>query len=120
MIIKNEKIKKKILILSFESKEAMDHRKFTEEVSKATGLEKQDCEAFLVSFLNVLEDAVCEGDIVSVPAFGTFEPRKRNERVMSHPSAPGKRLLIPPKLVISFKPSSILKEKINNNKVADE
>jgi nucleoid DNA-binding protein len=50
-------------------------------------------------------------DSVQVPGFGTFEPKKRDERVMVHPST-GKRMLVPPKVVVGFKISNVLKAKI--------
>ena len=52
-----------------------------------------------------------ELDSVVVPGFGTFEPKKRNERVMIHPST-GKRMLVPPKVVLGFKVSNVLKAKL--------
>lgn len=92
----------------------MDSKKFTDKVCSATGLEKKVCESFLESLVELLEVSIAEGDTISIPSFGNFEPRKRNERVMTHPSNPGKRLLIPPKLVVSFKTSTLLKNKINS------
>jgi nucleoid DNA-binding protein len=50
-------------------------------------------------------------DSVFVPSFGTFEPKKRNERVMIHPSS-GRRMLVPPKVALSFKVSKVLKSKL--------
>ena len=61
----------------------------------------------------VTEIFVKEGDMVSMPGFGTFEPKKRMEREAVHPSS-GKRILIPPKLTMVFKPSTLLKQKIRN------
>lgn len=52
-----------------------------------------------------------EMDVVSVPGFGSFEPRKRLERISFQPST-GKRLLIPPKIVLGFRPSAVLKQKV--------
>ncbi|MDE5673785.1 MAG: HU family DNA-binding protein, partial [Muribaculaceae bacterium] len=54
-------------------------------------------------------------DSISVPSFGTFEPRKRLERVALHPAS-GKRLLVPPKIVLTFKPSVLLKQKTRNER----
>ena len=44
-------------------------------------------------------------------AFGNFEVKKRLERVIVNPTT-GQRMLVPPKLVVAFKPSQILKAKI--------
>ena len=92
----------------------MDHKKFIEEVSLTAGLGKQDCDAFLRALIETIENSISEGDTITIPAFGNFEPRKRNERIMASPTNPGSRILIPPKLVVSFKASATLKSKINN------
>lgn len=83
------------------------------KVVKASGIDPEMCAAYQDALTRLLEESLASGDIVSLPGFGNFEPRKRNERIMSHPSSKGKRLLVPPKLVVSFKPSSVLKNKIN-------
>ncbi len=48
------------------------------------------------------------GDPVPVVGFGTFEVKKRMERVMVNPST-GLRMLVPPKLVLNFKPAATIK-----------
>lgn len=92
----------------------MDNKKFIDKVSEASELDKQSCNAMLEALTDLMETSIAAGDVVSIPSFGNFEPRKRNERIMSHPSTPGKRLLVPPKLVVNFKPSTIIKNKVNN------
>jgi DNA-binding protein HU-beta/integration host factor subunit alpha len=54
-----------------------------------------------------------EGDSVLIPTFGTFEVKKKLERVMVNPST-GLRMLVPPKLVLNFKPNISWKERIKN------
>lgn len=92
----------------------MDHKTLIGRISDASGLEREEAEFALASLVKIIENSLCEGDSVSIPSFGSFESRKRNERIMSHPSEPGKRLLVPPKLVVNFKPSAILKAKLND------
>jgi DNA-binding protein HU-beta/integration host factor subunit alpha len=50
---------------------------------------------------------------VLIPAFGTFEVKKKLERIMVNPST-GQRMLVPPKLVLTFKPNGTWKERIKN------
>ena len=45
--------------------------------------------------------------------FGTLEVKKREERISVNPAS-GKRMLIPPKLVVKFKMSNTLKDKLKN------
>jgi SPBc2 prophage-derived DNA-binding protein HU2 len=48
---------------------------------------------------------------VAVSGFGTFEVKKRLERVMVNP-ATGLRMLVPPKLVLNFKPATMIKVQV--------
>lgn len=93
----------------------MDHKTFIDKLSKATQMEKKEVAEYLDAFITTVENVLGEGDIVSIPSFGNFETRKRNERIMTHPSEPGKRLLVPPKIVVNFKPSAVLKNKLNED-----
>ena len=48
---------------------------------------------------------------VSFYSFGILEVKKREERISVNPAS-GKRMLVPPKLVIKFKMSNSLKDKL--------
>lgn len=50
-----------------------------------------------------------EGDSVQITGFGTFEVRKRLERIVINP-ATQQKMLVPPKLVLNFKPIASIKE----------
>ena len=51
--------------------------------------------------------------MVLLPNFGSFEVKKRLERIMVNPST-GQRMLVPPKLVLNFKPVASIKEKLKS------
>ncbi|MCH5241870.1 MAG: HU family DNA-binding protein [Muribaculaceae bacterium] len=93
----------------------MDNKKFTEELSSRLDIS--------LSSVNVLIEGLCKEmvtkasnlDGIVVPGFGSFEPRLREERISVHPAS-GKRLLVPPRIFLSFKASPLLKQKINNGK----
>lgn len=93
----------------------MDNKNFIEKVGEKAGIGKQECSLMINAFAELLESTLASGDSISIPSFGNFDPHKRNERIMTHPSRPGQRLLVPPKVVVSFKPSAILKNKINSD-----
>ena len=92
----------------------MDNKTFIDKLAADSGIDKSKCISLLEEFTETLGTILEEDTSVSIPSFGIFELRKRKERILSHPSDSSKRLLIPPKLVMSFKPSNILKNKINN------
>jgi DNA-binding protein HU-beta len=62
------------------------------------------------SVLSVMTQELQEGKIIAIQGFGTFEVKKKMERISVNPSTQ-QRMLIPPKLVLTYKPSITLKEK---------
>lgn len=62
------------------------------------------------SVLGTITQELQEGNTVVLQGFGTFEVKKKMERVTINPVTK-QRLLIPPKLMLSFKPSTSLKER---------
>ncbi|MBD5270610.1 MAG: HU family DNA-binding protein [Muribaculaceae bacterium] len=63
---------------------------------------------------NVLGETGAELDSVAIPAFGSFEPKRRVERIAVNPAS-GKRMLYPPKVVMTFRASSLLKTKVRDS-----
>ena len=62
------------------------------------------------SLLSIMTQELQDGNTVAIQGFGTFEVKKKLERVSVNPVTQ-QRLLIPPKLVLTYKPSIALKEK---------
>lgn len=89
----------------------MDAKTFTNTIAERIGRDPQDVEVLLRSLGEIIATSMKDGDSVAVPGFGTFEPKMRMERESTHPST-GKRILIPPKLSVSFKASALLKQKV--------
>lgn len=89
----------------------MDNKKLVETIAANLGRSTEDVSKLLEAFASVLRTRCSEMDEVQVPGFGTFEPKKRDERVMLHPTS-GRRMLVPPKVVVGFKVSNVLKTKL--------
>ena len=62
------------------------------------------------SLSTVIKNRCVDMDIVAIPGFGSFEAKKR---ITVHPQS-GKRLLVPPKITMTFKPSALLKQKLKD------
>lgn len=90
----------------------MDTRTLLDKLAARSSTTQSEAGVLLEAFNRVIVDAASVYDAVALPGFGSFEVRKRAERVAVHPAS-GKRLLIPPKLALVFRPSSILKQKVN-------
>ena len=89
----------------------MDNKKLVETVAKNLGRSSDDVNKLIDAFAGILRTRCGEMDSVVLPGFGTFEPKKRNERVMVNPKS-GRRMLVPPKVVLGFKVSNVLKAKL--------
>lgn len=91
----------------------MDNKTLVDILSKNLDISRDTVQNLIDGLASAVGECGAELDSVTVPSFGTFEPRKRMERVAVHPSS-GKRLLVPPKIVMSFRPSPLLKQRIKN------
>lgn len=91
----------------------MDNKTLVDTLSKKLDISRDTVISLIEGLSAVVGECGADLDSISIPSFGTFEPRKRMERVAVHPAS-GKRLLVPPKIVLSFRPSSVLKQRIRN------
>ncbi|MCF0181878.1 MAG: HU family DNA-binding protein [Muribaculaceae bacterium] len=89
----------------------MENKKLVSLLAEKLGRSDDDVNKLLDAFTGVVASRCGELDSIAIPSFGTFEPKKKNERVVVNPST-GKRMLVPPKVVMSFKISNVLKNKL--------
>ena len=64
----------------------------------------------VTSVLAIFSQELQDGNNINIQGFGLFEVKKKLERISINP-ATRQKMLIPPKLVLSYKPSNGLKEK---------
>ena len=88
----------------------MNNKEFTIELSKRLGETSKETSQLISSLLAVVTKQLEAGNAISIQGFGTFEVKKKSERISVNPVTQ-QRLLVPPKLVLNYKPSSLLKEK---------
>lgn len=62
--------------------------------------------------LGEISDAIARGENVKLSSFGSFIIREKGERIGRNPKT-GLEVPIPPRRVAVFKPSNIMKERIN-------
>ena len=63
-----------------------------------------------ISLLSGMTQELQEGNVVTIQGFGTFEVKKKAERITVNPTTK-QRMLVPPKLVLTYRPSAQLKDK---------
>ena len=91
----------------------MDTKALLVIIIEKTGIDTSTAESLLDSLVEVIGSECSDMNSIALPGFGSFEPKKRQERVAVHPST-GRRMLIPPKITLSFRPSALLKQKVKN------
>ncbi len=91
----------------------MNNKEFISELSQQTGYNQADTQRMVSNVIEAMSDAFQADDTVQIANFGTFEVKKKLERVMVNP-ATQQRMLVPPKLVLTFKPHVTWKEKLKN------
>lgn len=91
----------------------MNNKDYISELANRTGRSQEDIQRMVNTVIEAMGDHFQEDDSILVPNFGTFEVKKKLERIMVNPST-GQRMLIPPKLVLNFKPNSGWKERVKS------
>lgn len=91
----------------------MNNKDFITELAERTGYSAEDTQRMADIVIESMADYFLEGETVLIPTFGTFEVKKKMERIMVNPST-SQRMLVPPKLVLNFKPNVNWKERIKN------
>ena len=89
----------------------MNNKQFLTELSGRCQLPAESAARQVQNLIGVMEELWKNGDAVSLSGFGVLEVKQKNERVSVNPMT-GVRTLVPPKLVLTYKPSSLLKEKL--------
>ena len=92
----------------------MNNKEFISELSRKLGYSNKDATRLVSSVLSIMTQELQDGNTISIQGFGSFEVKKKLERVSVNPVTQ-QRLLIPPKLVLSFKPGITLKRQIQVN-----
>lgn len=91
----------------------MNNKEFIAELSRRTGYTKVQTQRMVNDITIEMSDCFMEGNAVAVTGFGTFEVKKKMERIIVNPST-GAHMLVPPKLVLGFKASTVWKEEMRN------
>ena len=84
-----------------------------EAVYQKVGLSRTESAALVELVLKEITDCLERGETVKLSSFGSFVVRKKGQRVGRNPKT-GKEVPISPRRVMVFKPSAILKQRIND------
>ena len=88
----------------------MNNKEFITALAGHVGYSQDQTQKMVKTLVEAMGHHFENGDAVVVSGFGAFEVRKRLERTIVNPAS-GQRMLVPPKLVLGFKPSATIKDK---------
>lgn len=97
----------------------MNNKELTNELARRLGYENQDAAQLVNSMVTMMSEQLQEGKTLVLADFGTFEVKKELERIEVNPLTK-QRFLVPPKLVLTFKPAAAFKEKLKNIRAIHE
>src|SRR3977135_3625326 len=89
-----------------------------EAVYQKVGLSRTESSAFVELVLKEITDCLEKGETVKLSSFGSFMVRKKGQRIGRNPKT-GTEVPISPRRVMVFKPSAILKQRINGHAVTN-
>ena len=83
-----------------------------EAVFRAVGLSRNESAELVESVLDQMSEALVRGETVKISSFGTFSVRAKSARVGRNPKT-GEEVPIEPRRVLTFRPSHIMKERVD-------
>jgi nucleoid DNA-binding protein len=74
----------------------MNNKEFVTILAGRTGMKISETQKTVEAVVSIMGDCFQEGSAVQMANFGTFEVKKKLERIMVNPTT-GQRMLVPPK-----------------------
>ncbi|MBF0623290.1 MAG: integration host factor subunit alpha [Magnetococcales bacterium] len=83
-----------------------------ESVYQKIGLSKKESAAIVESVFEIIREQLEKGEAVKISGFGNFTTRNKRPRQGRNPKT-GEEVEISARIVVTFKPSQILREKVS-------
>ncbi len=94
------------------SERTVTRAQLSEAVYQEVGLSRNESADLVESVLNEVAGHLVTGETVKISSFGSFYVREKGERVGRNPKT-GQEVPILPRRVLVFRPSHVLKDRIN-------
>jgi integration host factor subunit alpha len=98
--------------LSVMSAKTLTRADLAEAVVRKVGLPRNESQELVELVLNEISGSLSRGEAVKLSSFGSFGIRSKGERIGRNPKT-GKEVPITPRRVLVFRPSNIMKDRIN-------
>jgi integration host factor subunit alpha len=90
----------------------MTKAEIADKIQTVTGHTKKDSAELVELVFSVLKDTLESGENLKISGFGNFEVKQKADRKGRNPQT-GEEITIEARRVLSFKPSSVLKQRLN-------
>jgi len=94
------------------SGQTITRSQLSEAVYQEVGLSRNESADLLESVLKEMSGALARGETVKISSFGSFSVREKGQRIGRNPKT-GEEVPIMPRKVLVFRPSQLLKSRIN-------
>jgi len=91
----------------------VNYKEFISDYSSKIEKTQKEADSIVEAIIDSMKDAFNSSNCVSFQGFGMFELKRKEERIVKNPQTQ-QRMLIPPKQVVEFKPSVMLKEQLKD------
>ena len=86
----------------------------TESVYEEVGLSRNESSNLVEVVLKEISDNLVRGDQVKISSFGSFQVRQKSGRIGRNPKT-GQEVPIDPRRVLVFRPSQVMRDRINGD-----
>jgi integration host factor subunit alpha len=94
---------------------ALTKAHITEAIFSRNLFTKGECSQIVDAIFEIMKQTLESGEEIMISGFGKFQIRKKSRRRGRNPHS-GAALDLPPRTVVTFKCSGVLREKMNSNR----
>jgi integration host factor subunit alpha len=99
-------------------KRTMTKAEIVEQIYERVGFSKKEAAELVEKVFEIVKETLAEGEKVKISGFGNFVVREKNARKGRNPQT-GQEILLDARRVLTFKPSLVLKNVLNESEVSD-
>jgi integration host factor subunit alpha len=96
----------------------MTKAEIVEQIYERVGFSKKEAAELVEKVFEIMKETLAEGEKVKISGFGNFVVREKNARKGRNPQT-GQEILLDARRVLTFKPSLVLKNVLNESEVTD-
>ncbi len=97
----------------------MTKAEIVEQIYERVGFSKKEAAELVEKVFHIIKETLAEGEKVKISGFGNFVVREKNARKGRNPQT-GQEILLEARRVLTFKPSLVLKNILNETEVSAE